>query len=353
MTFLKNTWYCAGWGNEVGPDDLIGRKLLGESVLLYRKEDGTAVAIGNACPHRFAPLSMGTKVGDDVACPYHGLAFNSDGECTLNPFSETIPAAAKVASYTLVERWQALWIWMGDQDKADPDMIPDFSMVEPGEGVGWVNGSHEVAANYMLVVDNLLDRSHVQFMHPLLIHGGAAVEGYEDVQSCEQIGDMIWDYHHELNCPKYTLLSALWPEAPELTENYFDVRWEAPGNMLLDSGTVEMGSDRQVGAKTPMANLVTPADEHNSHYFWSQQRNMQVDTPGIDEKIKGGVSHTFKNEDGAIVAACEELMGGAELMDLNPVFLPGDAASIRARRIMAEKIAAEAEAANTVEVSVG
>jgi len=188
MPFLMNTWYCAGWGNELGPDDLVGRKLLGESVLLYRTEDGVAHAIGNACPHRFAPLSMGKKVGDSVACPYHGLQFNSEGECTLNPFSDTIPAAAKVAKYTLVERWQALWIWMGDQDKADPDLIPDFSMVEPEEGFGWVNGSHEVAAHYELVVDNLLDRSHVQFMHPLLIHNGAEIEPtYEDVQLVEPV----------------------------------------------------------------------------------------------------------------------------------------------------------------------
>lgn len=345
MAFLRNTWYCAGWGNELGADDMIGRKLLGESVLLYRKEDGTAVAIGNACPHRFAPLSEGKKVGDEVACPYHGLVFDSDGACTLNPFSETIPAAAKVPAYKLVERWQALWIWMGDQDKADPDLIPDFSMVEPREGWGWVNGWHEVEADYQLLVDNLLDRSHVQFMHPLLIHGGAAIEGYEDVQSCEQIGDLIWDYHYELNCPKYTLLGALWPDAPELTENYFDVRWEAPGNMLLNAGTTEMGSNREIGTHTPMANLVTPADENHSYYFWSQLRDKQVDVPGIDEKIIGGVGHTFKNEDGAMVAACQELMGGKDLLDLNPVFLPGDTASIRARRIMADKIAAEQEVA--------
>lgn len=353
MAFLKNAWYCAGWGHEIGEDDLIGRKLLGESVLLYRKQDGTAVAIGNACPHRFAPLSEGKKVGDDVACPYHGLAFNSDGQCTLNPFSEVIPEAAKVASYKLVERWQALWIWMGDQEKADPDLIPDFSMCVPREGWAWVSGHHETQADYRLVVDNLLDRSHVQFMHPLLIHGGAAVPGYEDVQSFEQISDtMIWDYHYELNCPKYKLLAAMWPDAPELTENYFDVRWEVPGNMLLDAGTVEMGTDRKVGTHNPTANLITPADENHTHYFWSMARDKMIDNPEIDEKIKMGVGHTFKNEDGAMVAACQELMDGKDLMDLNPVFLPGDTASIRARRIMDERIAAEATESAEVAVSI-
>lgn len=343
MPFLKNVWYCAGWDYELEDEKLVGRKLVGEFVMLYRKQNGKAVAVSNVCPHRFAPMNEGKRIGDDVACPYHGLVFGPDGKCTKNPYSDTIAKACNLKSYPLEERWKALWIWMGDPNKADPSLIPDFSTTVPREGWDAVYGHHETDADYQLVVDNLLDRTHVQCMHPLLIQGidGKKPNNYEEHQSMKVEGDVVWDFHQQLNCPPFKLLPMLWPGAPELTEHQFNVRWEAPGNMLLDSSVTEMGTDRNVGSIMPMANLVTPADENTTHYFWNQARNSNLNNPEIDEKIKMGVGHTFKNEDGAMVAACQRQMGTNDLMSLNPVLLPADAAAMRARRIMMEKIAKE------------
>jgi vanillate O-demethylase monooxygenase subunit len=67
-----------------------------------------------------------------VECPYHGLRFGTDGACVLNPHgSGRIPATLAVRSYPVVERHTMLWIWMGTDD-ADPDLIPDFSYLDPG-----------------------------------------------------------------------------------------------------------------------------------------------------------------------------------------------------------------------------
>ncbi|MFK7734004.1 MAG: hypothetical protein AB8B48_20455, partial [Pseudomonadales bacterium] len=91
---------------------------------------------------------------------------------------------------------------------------------------------------------------------------------------------------------------------------------------------------RQEGAHQPMANLITPEDESNTHYFWSQSRDKNIDNPEIDEKIKMGVGHTFKNEDGLIVADCAANMQSTDLLSHNPVLLSTDASAIRARRIL-------------------
>lgn len=56
MAFLKNCWYCAGWAYELEEEGHFARKFLGESVLVFRKEDGEVAAMSNVCPHRFAPL---------------------------------------------------------------------------------------------------------------------------------------------------------------------------------------------------------------------------------------------------------------------------------------------------------
>ncbi|WP_137134834.1 aromatic ring-hydroxylating dioxygenase subunit alpha [Rhizobium sp. FKY42] len=349
MAFLMNAWYCAAWTEELETEDRFARKLLGKSVLIFKKQDGTYGAIGNACPHRFAPLNKGPREGDTFICPYHGLEFDTNGRCTRNPNEGgTIPRAARVPSYPLVERDSALWIWMGDPKKADLDLIPDFSMIRAREGWNVVRGHHVTKANYELVMDNLMDRTHVQFLHPLLKLMGEQPENFQRIQSVEQIGNMIWDYHGEVNCTKYPLLDALWPEAPDIVENYFDVRWEAPSNMLLNAGTVEVGTNREVGVHLPMSNLLTPADEFSTHYFWSQARDKNIGREEMDEMIKAGVAHTFQNEDGEMVADCMEMMGTNDLMRLNPVMLPGDAAAVRARRILSSMIAAEQAEAGLV-----
>src|SRR3546814_17286100 len=85
MAFIKNAWYVAALATEVGPQDLFHRKLLGDSVLLYRKQDGQAVAMRDRCPHRFATLHLGKRDGDQVVCGYHALKFACTGKCTHKP----------------------------------------------------------------------------------------------------------------------------------------------------------------------------------------------------------------------------------------------------------------------------
>jgi vanillate O-demethylase monooxygenase subunit len=349
VAFLRNTWYCAGWAEEIDNGEQLGRQILGEHIMLYRKQDGTPVAIGNRCPHRFAPLNDGPRYGDVIACPYHGLQFNSEGECVKNPNEGgVIPKACKVPAYPLVERWDALFIWMGDPEKADPDLIPDYSMTITREGWSSVRGFHITEGNYELVVDNLMDRTHVQFMHPLLQFSTPEGENFERVQSVKQDGNIIWDLHEEFYTPHYRMLDVLWPNAPDDIVNHLDVRWQPPSNMLLDAGTTKIGTDRKVGVSTMGANMITPIDENRTYYFWNIARNNNLDDPTADEKVKQMTANTFKNEDGAMIAKINDMMGehSADMMQLSPVLLPTDAGAVRARRILAKLIAEEQEAAS-------
>src|SRR5689334_15975240 len=96
---LRNSWYCAAWGSELDVGAMIDRTILDERIVLFRDEDGEGVALSNRCPHRFAPLSMGKIVeGGAIECVYHGLRFNAQGSCVLNPHGE-IPKGAGVRVY--------------------------------------------------------------------------------------------------------------------------------------------------------------------------------------------------------------------------------------------------------------
>lgn len=344
MPFLRNAWYCAGWSSELDGDRLLGRTLLNEPVLMYRRQDGTPVAIGNRCPHRFAPLHLGRRQGDQVACRYHGLAFGPDGECVHNPQGDGgIPKAARVPRYALVERWEALWIWMGDAEQADAALIPDLTEASPRPDWAHVTGYLEVPAHYELVADNLLDLSHVPYLHPFLTSQEPVPEGFREIRELKQDGDTVWSMHCNLNTTMTPLLKLLWEDAPPLVEGYFDMRWQPPANLLMLAGAATMGSGRQVGAAIPMAHLLTPATDSTTHYFWSMARNRKVGDPATDEQVRIGISAAFRNEDEAMIAECYKMMGTSDLLSLKPVLLPGDAPAMRARRILAARVEAESQ----------
>jgi vanillate O-demethylase monooxygenase subunit len=132
MAYLRNTWYVAAWDEEVKPNALFSRRLLGEALVFFREQSGQVRALADRCAHRFAPLSKGTLCKDVVRCPYHGLEFDGEGQCTRNPHGNgAIPKAAQVRAYPVVEKYSVIWIWMGDAEKADEALIPDFSCMDP------------------------------------------------------------------------------------------------------------------------------------------------------------------------------------------------------------------------------
>jgi phenylpropionate dioxygenase-like ring-hydroxylating dioxygenase large terminal subunit len=123
--FLKNAWYCAGWDYDLsqGKDSLLARRLANEPVVLYRKPDGAVIAMEDRCAHRQAALHLGRKEGDSLRCMYHGMKFGPNGKCVEIPGQRSIPTAAWVRTFPVVEKDNWIWVWMGDPAKADPALI--------------------------------------------------------------------------------------------------------------------------------------------------------------------------------------------------------------------------------------
>src|SRR6266568_2045970 len=164
MQFLRNTWYVAAWDKEV-TRTLFARDILGESILMYRKEDGTPVTMSNVCPHRFAPLHKGKLKGDIVECAYHGLQFDCTGQCVKNPHpggNGPIPSRAKLTRYSVLEKWGAIWIWMGNKTP-DESLLPDFSWLDRPDEWQPVRDLTVVNAHYELIADNVLDLTHLPY----------------------------------------------------------------------------------------------------------------------------------------------------------------------------------------------
>src|SRR5690606_33221232 len=114
------------------------RRVLDLPIVAYRKQNRQPIALLDRCPHKLVPLSLGLVVGDTLQCGYHGLQFDGGGMCVRVPGQARIPSGARVRGFPVAERYGAIWIWMGDPGKADPDRIPHIERYEqPGWAVIW------------------------------------------------------------------------------------------------------------------------------------------------------------------------------------------------------------------------
>lgn len=171
--FPRNQWYVAAYSHEVTRQPF-ARLLCGDPVVLYRGDNGRPIALFDRCPHRGIQLSRGKVIGNTVQCTYHGMQFDEGGKCVAVPSGGNIPQRMRVHSYPLVEAWQWIWIWPGDPAAADPSLVPDLSAWGFGRD-GWYSEPSvllPVATNYLLPFENLLDASHITYLHGGQIDAG-------------------------------------------------------------------------------------------------------------------------------------------------------------------------------------
>lgn len=340
MPFARNCWYAAMWSSDLGRE-LVARRYLDEPVVLFRKQDGTPVAMADACPHRFAPLSMGMLHNDEVECLYHGLRFDCAGTCTDNPNGTgNIPAAATVRTYPLHEIWGMVWIWMGDVDAADPCSIPDFPWMTDRENYAAIHGYLHIEANYLLVLDNLTDLSHASFVHVKTLEPR---EMAREIFKVNEDGGTIWT---KLTCSGMTrpAFFAAVPGVPEKVDHWLEMRADPPGAMVTIYGVTPEGCAREDGWNTCNPNLITPETEWTTHYFWGSARNFQIEDEELSKTLSGLAELAFTSEDKPIIEAQQRIVGKREMMTLRPVLLPNDQGSGRARRAIERLIATEQRA---------
>lgn len=121
---------------------------------------------------------MGKLEGDHIRCMYHGLRFDSDGRCVEIPGQTSIPKSACLRTYPVAEKGSWVWVWMGDPAAADVELIPPVRGFDDPE---WAlrSGMLDYDAPYELIDDNLLDLSHLAFVHA---QSFGATKGWSDRQ---------------------------------------------------------------------------------------------------------------------------------------------------------------------------
>lgn len=333
--WLRDSWYQAGWSDEVEAGRGLARTILGDPILLFRQSDGTVAALFDRCPHRFAPLSAGTIGNDRVVCGYHGLGFGADGACTLNPHGP-ITSAMRVRAYPVVERHAALWIWMGDPARADGADIPDLSFIDQTPEAARIRMYMPTRANYQLLTDNIMDLSHADYLHPTSLGG---IMAGARASSREQDGRIVAEWVSKDCVPPPAFAPIVAPA--ERADIWTQVIWQAPALMVLGTAAMQVGIERAAEDESHTLHNMVPETEGTTHYFVCSTRRFLIDDDRFSAYLRAALEHAFRDEDKPMLEKQQARMGTPDLWALDPVLLPVDAAAVRVRRRLEAMIAAE------------
>ena len=342
--WLRNCWYVVAWDHEVPAADataLFTRTVLGEPILLLRQSDGSIVALEDRCCHRHAPLSKGRREGDGVRCGYHGLRFDGQGQCVEAPGIAIVPPKARVRSYPVAVRNRWVFVWMGDAALAEQRLLPDnFSCDHPQ----WVHkpGYLHYDTPYLLICDNLLDFSHLSYVHEKTLGGSIdiaqAVPTITRIDGPGQQGVRV--SRHVPNVPPppyYRKMRAF----DGMLDRWFDYEFQLPGTLLMHSGGRPVGDapdDMRNAVRLHSCQTLTPETESSTHYFFQQSHPAGQGDASLTEGIYASLVAAFNEDRDMITAQYRNI-----LRDPQAPMLPlaMDAALLQFRRLLQERVALE------------
>jgi phenylpropionate dioxygenase-like ring-hydroxylating dioxygenase large terminal subunit len=283
LPFLRNIWYVAGWASEFDASGPIGRTIVDEPIVLYRKRDGKLVALQDRCAHRWAPLSFGRVEGDDLRCMYHGVKYGADGRCVEVPGQDRIAKMLCVRPYPVVQKNRLVWIWMADPAIADPDLIPDLGMLDqPWRRI--YHGSLDYEANYSLINDNLLDLSHLSFLHEKTVGRPVVTEAESHLKPYTPGGSEAKPLERGVRVESWVsgplARNVLLPKKVPDGDLWTRTDFLAPGIFISDermypAGTAQECQDLPPGAErvslsdSMSIQAVTPMTARKTRYFYS------------------------------------------------------------------------------------
>lgn len=294
--FIKNAWYAACWSAEL-TDSPMAKRVLCQDVALFRTEKGVAGAVEDRCPHRFAPLSLGKVCGENIVCGYHGMQFDCEGNCTSIPGQKNIPSRVRARAYPVVEKYDLIWLWTGDLEKTDPDLVPDVHWITDPDWCS-VTGTARYDCNWLLLVDNLIDLSHTTFVHQSTI-------GTDDVADtpviAERKGDIVTVTREMKNTEPSKFYKRLRTFSGRV-DRWQKIWLEPPSAVIIDAGAVPTGtSDKTRGVDTRVISILKPVDERSVDQLWAFSRDFALDDEKLNVEIEKSLIHTF-GEDMAFLA---------------------------------------------------
>lgn len=319
--FIRNAWYAAALSEEVSRQP-ISRRIMGVSIMLFRTENGAAIALQDRCCHRSFPLSKGKLDGDTVVCGYHGLRYDISGKCIEIPMQEKPPVNIRVKSYRALERGPFIWLWMGDPEQADEAALPFQEWMDHPDWSTYI-GYLPIKGNYVHMHENLLDLSHLSFLHEKTFgtpeYARAPIEERID-------GDCIEVWRRvECQLPAIYAVPLGWEGMKVMRSSgsrYFSPGLHINTGILKNLELPEANQDPVPMVK--VGQVLTPESEHATHYWYLVARNFAQGDQEVDAFMLKAQTMAFSED-----AVAVESIANFQQYDGDPDFYEIDIATDR------------------------
>jgi len=302
-SFPLDRWWVAGFSWELA-DKPVARTLLNRPMVLFRRPDGDVAALEDRCCHKELPLSCGSVEAGGLRCGYHGLLFDTSGMCVEVPGQDRVPQKARVRSYPLRERDQILWVWVASTPESEPDREPPAYPWHRDARYRFGGDTYHYDAPYQLIHDNLLDLSHLGYVHLKTIggnpklHMNAKLEVSQDGEVVKVIRLM------PASEPPPTYMAA-WP-FDGLIDRWQEVEFHVSHLLIwtggMDTGTGRLDDPAREGFHMRGFHGVTPETDSSSHYFWSIATNPHPEKEDVTKLVVDQTAATFE-EDKVVIEA--------------------------------------------------
>ncbi len=301
-----NFWYPIAGSDQVTNAAPHRTMVLGCRLVAFRDDAGQAHVLSDTCVHRGGSLGKGWVRDNCVVCPYHGWRFDKDGKCTEIPTlasDEKVPARAKVDSYPVQEKYGIVFAFLGDLPE---DERPPLRDVPEWGADGWRANKltiFEVPAYYERSMENGLDPSHNEFVHPAQ---GSPVMNDDMKRRPMEVNDVDWGSEFIVKFDNKETGTEALQEADTLVPE-------------VEAGSGHVGPNQMItwinfSEKNRFSQYFfeAPVDENTTRVFFVNMRSWLLD-PQHDERI-AKVNLVVAQEDIDILA------------ELDPVRTPGSPA---------------------------
>ncbi|WP_394789841.1 Rieske 2Fe-2S domain-containing protein [Rhodoferax sp.] len=342
--FPKNAWYVACTPDEI-QDKPLGRKICGESMVIYRAAENQVAALEDFCPHRGAPLSLGKVVNGTLTCGYHGLEMGCDGKTVAMP-GQRVRGFPPIRKFAVLERYGFIWVWPGDAALADESKLHHL---EWAENPAWAYGGglFHINCDYRLMVDNLMDLSHETYVHASSI-GQKEID--ETPTSTTVNGDEVVTsrFMENISAPPFWRMAL---RGNNLADDVPVDRWQIcrftpPSHVMIEVGVAHAGkggyhAPAEHKAASIVVDFITPETETSIWYFWGMARNFKPQDAELTNTIRAG-QHTIFSEDLQMLELQQRNLLAHPQRKL--LMLNIDSGGVQSRKVLERLLAAEATA---------
>jgi 5,5'-dehydrodivanillate O-demethylase len=248
---LRRYWHVAAASSQLEPESVIGVRLLGEDLALYRTEHGDLGLMAHKCAHRGASLVYGIPEADGLRCPYHGWKYDATGQCLETPAEppeSNLRDRVRISAYPVQELGGLIWAYLGPEPTP---LLPRWDLLVR-EDLDRNMGVAHLPINFLQAMENSLDPVHFEYLHGLYGNFVMKKQGKPPAMTVRKHIKTAFDTF-ELGIRKRRLLEGE-------TEDNDD--WTTGHPVLFPTIlTVNTGSN-------PMLQIRVPVDDTTTIHYW-------------------------------------------------------------------------------------